>query len=237
MNSQNTQDKYSAAVEKYINDYAEKKKAFSKGHKQKLRNHLPMSLKYFAEHNILSPSQSDFDMLMDFISKQPIDNKGTLPSAATVKDRVDLAIRFYKFYNRTKGDVKMSTIETDKNAITEPEAQSHAVIDSDSEVVINPEVESLTNESETEATGTQDKDSSLSGVTRGRKPKPANEKRTEKINVYLTPSLYADIKDLAYFSKRELSEVFLSLASEFVDRNRTTLEAFRKFAKNAGTIE
>ena len=242
MDTQDIQgSKYIAIVEKYIKDInaqrVEKgKDELGKGHQQKLKNHLPISLKFFDERDILSPSESDFDMLTSYLKKQR-DEKGKTPEDSTVKDRVKLARNYYKFYNRynpnnpKKGDSQMSVQD---NTNTEAQASE----------VINPEVEISTQtheqEAEAEIPPAQEKeneDKTISGATKGRKPKPAEDRRSEKFNIYLTPALYQDMKDLAYFSKREISEIFFSLASDFVERNRKTLEAFREFAKNAGTIQ
>lgn len=231
----NTQDsKYLAIVERYINnDKAKKeaagKKGFGDGHKRKLKKHLPISLKFFDEKGILSPSDDDFDMLKIFLKKQR-DEKGNFPEDATVEDRVKLTRNFYKFYNRynpKKGDSQMSVQD---NTNTEAQASE----------VINPEVEISTHEQEAEAeinTAQETEDKAISGATKGRKPKPAEDRRSEKLNIYLTPTLYQDIKDLAYFSKREISDIYFSLSNEFVERNRKILEEYREFAKNAGTIQ
>lgn len=239
MDTQDIQgSKYIAIVEKYIKDInaqrVEKgKDELGKGHQQKLMNHLPISLKFFDEKGILNPSESDFEALEIFLSEQR-DKKGDLPKLATVKDRADIVRRYYTFYNLynpKKGDSQMSVQD---NTNTEAQASE----------VINPEVEISTQtheqEAEAEIPPAQEKeneDKTISGATKGRKPKPAEDRRSEKFNIYLTPALYQDMKDLAYFSKREISEIFFSLASDFVERNRKTLEAFREFAKNAGTIQ
>ncbi len=236
--TQDTQDsKYLVIVEQYINDDKAKKEAagkkgFGTGHQQKLKNHLPISLKFFDEKGILSPSEYDFDILKTYLKGQR-DTKGKFPEDATVEDRVKLARNYYKFYNRynpKKGDSQMSIIDTNTN--TEAQASE----------VINPEVEISTHEQKAEAelSPAQEKeneDKAISGATKGRKTKPAEDRRSEKIYVYFTPALYEDMNYLARYSNREISDIIFTLASEFVERNRTNLEAFKNFLKNAGTIK
>ena len=72
---------------------------------------------------------------------------------------------------------------------------------------------------------------------RGRKPKPDDERRSEKFSIYLTPALYEAMKDLAYFSRQDISDIFFSLAADYVERNRDKLDMFRNFLEQAGTIK
>ncbi len=64
---------------------------------------------------------------------------------------------------------------------------------------------------------------------RGRKPKAAAEKRTVKLSIYLTPSLYSALDDLAHYDQREISDVIYGLVEDFTERNAEQLLDYRSF--------
>ena len=64
---------------------------------------------------------------------------------------------------------------------------------------------------------------------RGRKPKNADERKTVKLSIYLTPSLFADLRDLAHYSQQDISDVLFGLVEDFATRNSEALLDYRSF--------
>lgn len=69
-------------------------------------------------------------------------------------------------------------------------------------------------------------------VKLGRQPKPESERRSVKISIYMTQSLYDNIRDLAALSRQDVSTVIFYALSELVDRNADTLNAYQGFLAN-----
>ena len=72
---------------------------------------------------------------------------------------------------------------------------------------------------------------------RGRKVKPDAERRSVKISIYLTHDVYDGMRDLAAASKQDVSDIFFTLASEFVERNADKLNTVRSFFASLGVIK
>ena len=71
---------------------------------------------------------------------------------------------------------------------------------------------------------------------RGRKPKAAAEKRTVKLSIYLTPSIYEGMKTLASATQQDVSDIFFTLAEEYVTRNSDKVQDIRSFFARLGAI-
>ena len=72
---------------------------------------------------------------------------------------------------------------------------------------------------------------------RGRKPKAEEDRRSEKISIYLTPRVYADMRALAHSVGQDISDIFFSLAEDFVERNSERLNAYRDFLAQAKPLK
>ena len=72
---------------------------------------------------------------------------------------------------------------------------------------------------------------------RGRKPKAEADRRSEKLSIYLTPQVYADMKTLAHSVEQDISDIFFSLAEDFVARNSERLSAYRDFLAQANPLK
>ena len=77
----------------------------------------------------------------------------------------------------------------------------------------------------------------VQGVRRGRKSKPEADRRSVKISIYLTPSLYEGAEELAHMMKQDLSSVIFSLLEGFVGRNTDKLRAHQDFLDSLGVIK
>ena len=71
----------------------------------------------------------------------------------------------------------------------------------------------------------------------GRKSKSETERRSEKFSIYLTPRIYQGMKTLAALSMQDMSDIFFTLASDFVDRNADKLDKAQDFLENLGAIK
>ena len=67
--------------------------------------------------------------------------------------------------------------------------------------------------------------------------KGGEDRRSEKLNIYLTPRVYADMKALAHSVGQDISDIFFSLAEDFVARNRERLSAYRDFLAQAKPLK
>lgn len=130
-----------------------------------------------------------------------------------------------------KEDTDMSEIVDVEPVGTENEApdmqgEVHEVLASENESAGQEQVEAVTTEKE-------DTDSPSPVVTDkpriGRKPKLAADRRSEKMSIYLTPQLMADLKDLSNYSRQDISDVVFGLIENFTQRNSEILQEFREF--------
>ena len=71
----------------------------------------------------------------------------------------------------------------------------------------------------------------VSKPKRGRKPKAAAEKRTVKLSIYLTPSLYANVKDLANLYGKSITDYIVSLIERDTEAKQEHLIFFREMRK------
>lgn len=67
---------------------------------------------------------------------------------------------------------------------------------------------------------------------KGRKLK-GNEARTQKVSIYMPPSLYAELNDLAHFGRKSVGDILISLTEEYVRQNAKRLEIFRRAIQEA----
>ena len=72
---------------------------------------------------------------------------------------------------------------------------------------------------------------------RGRKSKPEADRRSVKISIYLTPSLYEGVRLLAASRKEDISDVIFSVLDDFVDRNSDKISTVRDFFASLGVIK
>lgn len=72
---------------------------------------------------------------------------------------------------------------------------------------------------------------------RGRKPKDAQERRSVKLSIYLTPKLYEGLKFLASAKGEDISDVVFTQLEDFVSRNSENVENIRNFFASLGTIK
>ena len=199
-------------IDKYLDNYDAMRieacnKALSHEHRTRKRNMLLKCVNFFTERNIISPSKTDYEMLENYIRE----NDGKTPRGEkTVNDWLGAVKRFYNF---CEGESQMSFINSDESKCEDLSLESNLESKHDFKFSDSGQV-----------------------VNRGRKPKRPEDKKSAKLNIYLTPSLCEDLKELAYYSEREISEILFSLASDFVERNRAKLEAYREFKRQAGMI-
>ena len=74
-------------------------------------------------------------------------------------------------------------------------------------------------------------------VKRGRKEKPESERRSVKMSIYLTQSIYDGLKTLAAATQRDVSDVIFDLAEDFVTRNEDKIAATKVFFDSLGAIK
>lgn len=72
---------------------------------------------------------------------------------------------------------------------------------------------------------------------RGRKSKPEADRRSVKISIYLTPSLYEGVRLLASARQEDISDVIFSVLDDFVDRNSDKISTVRDFFASLGVIK
>ena len=146
----------------------------------------------------------------DMLESYIRENEGKTPRGEkSVNDWLGAVKKFYNFY---EGQSQMSFINSSSNHVDNSPASE----------ILSPEFE-------------EGHDANI--TNRGRKPKRPEDRKSAKLNIYLTPSLYEDLKELAYYSEREISEILFSITSDFVERNRAKLEAYREFKQRAGIIK
>lgn len=72
----------------------------------------------------------------------------------------------------------------------------------------------------------------VSKPKRGRKIlDPNGEKRTEKVMIYLRPSLYADVKDLANLYGKRITDYIVSLIERDTEAKQEHLSFFQEMRK------
>lgn len=196
-----------------LEEYLSLQSSNDKGYVSKLRKHIAESIKIFDGMGITEPVTADYEQLRVIIAAKPGRKKGTLMSEGATTNWVNATKNFYAW--------KVSRDQT----INEPvEVQTSEAEVSDAEDVMDHDSveQSIDNEQQ---------------VKRGRKPKPDDERRNVKISIYLTGKVYESMKALAALSMQDMSDIFFTLASDFVERNAEKLNAAQDFLANLGAIK
>ena len=238
------------SVERYLSEqYPEKYQSTDpddKAYISRLRNRINESIGYFESKGITSPREDNYLELNAWVSLKEGKPKGKPISKKTVADWVSCT---RSYYNWKKGEKQMSLIfeETEATGANEPEGTEPQLREKlpEAESVAVQEVIGADDEADVQEVTTEEKDTqAFSPVDtpeaeyitdteqkpkRGRKPKNADERKTVKLSIYLTPSLFADLRDLAHYSQQDISDVLFGLVEDFATRNSEALLDYRSF--------
>ena len=238
------------SVERYLSEqYPEKYQSTDpddKAYISRLRNRINESIGYFESKGITSPREDNYLELNAWVSLKEGKPKGKPISKKTVADWVSCT---RSYYNWKKGEKQMSLIfeETEATGANEPEGTEPQQGENEpkAESVAVQEVIGADDGADVQEVTTEEKDTQAfspvdtpeaeyitdteSKPKRGRKPKNADERKTVKLSIYLTPSLFADLRDLAHYSQQDISDVLFGLVEDFATRNSEALLDYRSF--------
>lgn len=234
-------------VEVYLRErFGEREDNYTK----RLHSRISESVKHFAERGISAPSEADFEALRAWVSMKDGKPKGKPISAKTVSDWVSETVNFYNWLIHRR-QINMfedeereglqnepetpavsentSTGEEEDTAILEdePVEQEHAPI-TGTDVQDEPDTHSLPVDAEPQAQAETPKPKNKGG----RKVlDPNGEKRSEKVMLYLTPSLMDDLRDLANLYGKSIADYFISLAVRDAQAKQAKLALFRELRR------
>lgn len=204
---------------------------------------------YFDALGVMWPNDTDYQGLKaEMLGTLPGVKKGTFISSGQADKRVAETRKFYEWLKQQEGETQQMNFEgTAQQAEFELEG-AEALQQGNIEPVsregvaecadAGASVQEITTEEEdsgspsvatVEPVDESPADDTPAQPKRGRKPKAAAEKRTVKLSIYLTPSLYSALDDLAHYDQREISDVIYGLVEDFTERNAEQLLDYRSF--------
>lgn len=241
---------YSAWLEEFLADWQKRKSNTTEATITRMRTRIGKSIKHFVSKGITSPIEADYEEYRAYLLTLPGQKKGTTQSPATVDDWINRTKDFYDFL---KGEQQMSlgdVLQEKKQA--EPVEEIRAEFKSEGETLeTNHGVSTESEAVEIQEVTTEKKEDtgSLSPVdTPNVQPhdtpaQPKNkggrkvlsvtgEKRSEKVMLYLTPSLYVDVKDWASLHGKSITDCILSVLEEYMQGKQGKLALFRELRDN-----
>ena len=192
---------------------------------------------YFASKGISRPSESDFAEWRKLLeATKPGHRKGTLMGPKTSGDWVNDVKGFYARLNE-QPQLSFPDMHSEATDKEEPKTMEQEIASdvSEEERVVRPEEAEQEAGEVQSAVSTEGRDREASSPVDtdkprfGRKPKNAADRRSEKMSIYLTPQLMADLRDLANYSQLDISDVVFNLIEDFTLRNCEILQDYREF--------
>lgn len=176
---------------------------------------------YFDALGITWPNDTDYQGLKaEMLATLPGVRRETLIGLKQAGKRVVETQKFYEWLKQQEGKKQMSLFEETEPEVIEPVSSESVAVQ---EVTTEENTVSLSMDAVEPVNDTPVQHK------RGRKPKAATEKRTVKLSIYLTPSLYSALDDLAHYDQREISDVIYGLIEDFTERNAEQLLDYRSF--------
>ena len=231
-------------VEVYLRErFGEREDNYTK----RLHSRISESVKHFAERGISAPSEADFEALRAWVSMKDGKPKGKPISAKTVSDWVSETVNFYNWLIHRR-QINMFEDEEREGLQNEPETPAVSENTSTGEEEDTAILEHEPVEQEhTPITGTEGQDEpdthslpvDAEPQAQAETPKPKNkggrkvldpngEKRSEKVMLYLTPSLMDDLRDLAYMNRKSIADYVISLIERNNEQKQAKLALFRE---------
>ena len=188
----------------------------------RLNRYLDAGIEFFEARGIDIPTEGDYELWREEQKTRP-GQKGEPRSDKTVRDYVREYRNFTAWRERrnqmTLEEIAEATPEA-MQGVHEPESASRVqgVHEQEAESPLPVEVEQIAPKPRGNV---------------GRKVKDkGGEKRSEKIMLYLTPSLMTDIKDLASLYGKSLTEYVISLIEAHAELKQGKLASFRELRDN-----
>ena len=249
-------------VEQYLSEqYPEKYQSTDpddKAYISRLRNRINESIGYFESKGITSPHEGNYLELNAWVSLKEGKPKGKPISPKTVKDWVSCTRNYYDWKEGEKQMLfKNEDISAQQAEIEPVSSEGVAVLEvsvlAESEGVSEAEgadhgasvQEVTTEEKDTAALSPVDTHSNeavpVQEATIAPKPKnkggrkildPNGEKRSEKVMIYLRPSLYADVKDWANLHGKTITDCIVGMIEGYMQGKQEKLALFRELRDN-----
>lgn len=185
-----------------------------------VKAHMLEGVMLLEEWGVTSPNKRDYQRLEEHFRAN-----GRGRSASNIRRATQ---RYYDYLK--KGETQMMLGIEEKEIADQQEDTSVEVPTEEKESVFfsvdTPNTEYSTADTEAEQK-----------PKRGRKPKNAAERKTVKLSIYLTESLFADLRDLAHYTQQDISDVLFGLVEDFSLRNREALLDYRSFLARRKAIK
>lgn len=173
-------------------------------------------------------------------------------AASTTKSRVSLSRRFFTWILKQQGDTQATMTDINNSIPSGDDKAAKSTFDEAGRAAISEQVQAP-NEKEPAASSNVDAHAQQSGINTndnpgdvmqpqdtaaqasrqekskktGGRPKKYDEEKNIKLSVYLTPTLDADLKDLARIQRLSTSDYIFRLIERERDRRADALAAFR----------
>ena len=174
----------------------------SVGEQNRIRVDVGEFLKLLSERGHTLPDKSDYEAFRVY-------REGKDKTAATIKDRIRRIQKYYEWRQKHPMNEEMKPIEYQEERreeqSTPKEETAHVIAEGIAQIG----------------------KSHIDKPKRGRKPKAENVDRVQ-VSVYLPRSSYEAVKDLASFSKQNISDLLARLAFKFIEKNSQTLDEGRR---------